>query len=292
MKIPSLFLLLLPLVAACNTVTKTPPDNQANRLEIIYTPRDVEIFKAFITMFQGEKDAPVADLVIKAGTFFLNTPYVEHTLERDTEQLVINLREMDCTTLVENSLALARTLKSGNHEFEQFARELEYMRYREGRAEGYTSRLHYFSDWMFVNTQKNLVRDITKDLDGTELIKTINFMSTHPQSYRQLADSSLIPEIAEQEKEISARTVYYIPKSRVVAVDSRLAGGDIAAITTSVDGLDVSHTAILIRVDNAIHILHASSAKGKVIISDETLDDYLIQQKSSTGIIVARPLDI
>ncbi|MDR2910218.1 MAG: DUF1460 domain-containing protein [Bacteroidales bacterium] len=292
MKIHFLLLLLLPIVFACNTATKKILDDQKNKSKTIHTPQDVEIFKAFITLFQDQKDAPVADIVIKAGIYLLNTPYAEHTLERDTEQLVINLREMDCTTFVENSFALARTLKSEKHEFEQFVKELTNMRYRYGRVNDYTYRLHYFSDWMFVNTQNNLLKDVTKDIAGTPLIKEINFMSTHPHNYKQLTDGTLVPVIAEQEKEISTREMYFIPKNKLTEVEDKLMNGDIIAITTSIEGLDVSHTALLIRINDAIHILHASSAKGKVVISDETLHDYLMQNKQATGIMVARPLTI
>ena len=38
---------------------------------------------------------------------FLGRPYVAHTLEiNDKEQLVVNTRQLDCTTLVENVTAL------------------------------------------------------------------------------------------------------------------------------------------------------------------------------------------
>jgi hypothetical protein len=41
--------------------------------------------------------------------------------------------------------------------------------------------------------------------------------------------------------------------------------------------------------DGRIHLLHASSANGKVEISELPLADYLKKIKSNTGIMVARP---
>jgi hypothetical protein len=279
------------VIFACNTTaTKRVSGNRENQLKIISTPEDEEIFKTFINLFSEQKDAPSSDIMLKAGTFLLNTPYVEHTLEHEPEQLVINLREMDCTTFVENCLALTRTLKAEKQDFEQFAKELTNMRYRDGKIYDYTSRLHYFSDWIFTNTKKNLVRDIAKEIAETSLTMKINFMSTHPESYKQLRDNTLIQVIAEQEKEISVREMYFIPKTKLAEIENKLMDGDIVAITTEIEGLDVSHTALLIRKNGKIHILHASSVAGKVIIAEETLENYLKNNKRATGIMAARPL--
>ena len=290
MKAHFLLLIFLPVIFACNTVTKKTSGNPENQLKIISTPEDGEIFKTFINLFSGQKDASASDIMITAGTFLLSAPYIEHTLEHEPEMLVINLREMDCTTFVENCLALTRTLKSEKQDFEQFAKELTNIRYRDGKIDGYTSRLHYFSDWIFVNTKKNLVNDVAKEIAETPLIRKINFMSVHPESYRQMRDSTLIPVIAEQEREISAREMYFIPKTKIAEIEDKLIDGDIVAITTEIDGLDVSHTALLIRKNGRVHILHASSAAGKVIISEETLENYMMNNKRATGIMVARPL--
>lgn len=290
MKVRFLFLFFIPVIFTCNTVTPKISGNQEGQLKIISTPEDEEILKTFVNLFSGQKDAPTSDVMIKAGTFLLNTPYTEHTLEHEPEHLVINLREMDCTTFVENCLALTRTLKAEKQDFEQFAKELTSIRYRDGKIDDYTSRLHYFSDWIFVNTKKNIVSDVTKEIAETPLILKVNFMSAHPESYKQLRDTTLVRVIAEQEREISAREMYFIPKTKLVDIEGKLMDGDIVAITTDIEGLDVSHTALLIRKNDIIHILHASSVAQKVIISDETLESYLTNNKRTTGIMVARPL--
>ena len=46
--------------------------------------------------------------MLEIGKFFLGTPYVAGTLEtKGAEHLVVNLREYDCVTFVENVVALA-----------------------------------------------------------------------------------------------------------------------------------------------------------------------------------------
>ena len=64
----------------------------------------------------------------------------------------------------------------------------------------------------------------------------------------------------------------------------------IIAFTTSINGLDVTHTGFAYQKDGELTFIHASSAKNKVIIDSLTLSDYCNLQKSSTGIIVAKLL--
>ena len=168
---------------------------------------------------------------------------------------------------------------------------MKQIRYRQGILDGYPSRLHYFCDWIYDNARKGLVRDITEELGGVRLEKEINFMSTHPESYSQLEqDSTLVEVIRRQEAAISARHLYYIPEDQVEEAEPRLQEGDIAGITTSIDGIAIMHVVILVRRDGRIHMLHASSSAGRVVISDQPLSDYLRTSELATGIMVARPI--
>ncbi len=116
-------------------------------------------------------------------------------------------------------------------------------------------------------------------------------MSTHPESYSQLQkDSTLVEVIRRQEAEISDRDLYYIPEELVEEAEPGLKEGDIVGITTSIEGIAIMHVALLVRREGRIHLLHASSAAGRVVVSDETLQAYLLNSERATGIMVARPL--
>jgi hypothetical protein len=259
---------------------------------IVFQAGDKEILEQVLEHHSGDTELPVSALMVKVGSFFLETPYVAFTLETtENEQLIINLRELDCTTFAENCLALSRTIKSRKHSFEQFASELQAIRYREGKIDGYPSRLHYFCDWILANEQKMLVLNLPEGLQQTSFRKEINFMSTHPGSYRQLKeDSVLIQAIASQEKLLSSREMYYIPEGEVARVESQLMDGDIVGITTNMEGIAIQHVGILVRVEGRIHLLHASSSAEKVVLSDMTLEEYLQNSKSASGIMLARPI--
>jgi hypothetical protein len=284
-RLPSIFTSLSLFAALslllCSTATNGQNMEQADRaiLESVFSSMDD--FQASST----------SELMIRIGDFFLGSPYAERTLEEEPENLVVNLREFDCTTFAESCLAISRTIQSGKLSFEQFTSELRGIRYRKGVIDGYGSRIHYFSDWIHISNQKLLVRDVSREIGGTPLSKEINFMSTHPASYQQLlSDPELVEIIAVQEREISAREMYYVSLDQLPDLDSSLREGDIVGITTSIKGLDISHVGILVRKSGRFHLLHASSRQGKVILSEEPLGVYLANNKSATGIMVARAL--
>ncbi len=281
-----LFLILSSCSPAGNAVSENRPEG------VIYQQRDREIVESILQELSDEKNKPTSDLVVEAGLLLKNTPYVANTLETAKEQLIVNVRELDCTTFAENILAIANTVKSENPSFEEFTNELQKIRYRSGEINDYPSRLHYFSDWIYDNQEKGLVKNVSKELAETPYSKKINFMSTHPESYNRLKNNDeMVEKIAEQENEFKNRKMYFIPEDKIEEVENLLKDGDIAGITTNVDGLDISHVVILKRnEDGRIHLLHASSAAHQVVISNETLEEYLKNSKSATGIMVARPL--
>ena len=135
---------------------------------------------------------PIGAIIVRIGESFLGTKYTPATLEVEPERLVINLEELDCVTYVENVLAMARVIRAKEPTWPAYVRELERIRYRGGELDGYLSRLHYFSEWIADNERLGLVRNVTRDLGGVPLDETINFMSTHAESYRQLADSTTL----------------------------------------------------------------------------------------------------
>lgn len=254
------------------------------------TDLDRKIFSSYITYIKPWQSSPLDTLLEKTALFFLNAPYVAHTLEiQDEEGLVVNLREFDCTTFVETVIALARTAHSGIPEFDTFLNELQLIRYRGGIVNEYASRLHYTSDWLYDNEKKGILKNLSAGLGGTLEKKTINFMGTHRDAYRQLKDDdALWVEIQKIEGDINKRGgFYYIPKGDIAAVASKIPHMSVVAFTTSVNGLDVTHMGFAFHTGNRLAFIHASSAKNKVVIDQKSLSEYCTGQSSCTGIIVS-----
>ena len=71
-------------------------------------------------------------------------------------------------------------------------------------------------------------------------------------------------------------------------MEDRIHDGDLIAIATNTEGLDFQHVGFAVRVKSRVHLLHASSAEGKVALSKKTLYQYLMQTRVRSGIMVAR----
>lgn len=236
------------------------------------------------------KEQEAGERISSIARFFLDIPYKSNTLNTaDGEKLIVNLRELDCVTFVENVLALAFLPEYTSSSEDAFKKNLQKIRYRDGIIEDFTSRLHYSSDWLYEMQQNLLLKDITADLGGIKHTKEINFMSGHHELYPALKNNpQLLTKIKNMEDSINKRTHYYIPKSDIDKVYSKIKAGDIILITTNIAGLDTSHLGIAILYNGTIHLLHASSEYKKVMISLSPLKEYMAGIRSQSGIIIGR----
>lgn len=264
---------------------------QVNIKECIFQPEDKRIIENEINTFSKEAGLPISDLIVKIGLSFLETPYTDGSLENGLEEkLVINLRQFDCTTFAESILALARTIKFKRPDFESFAAELEKIRYRDGIRNQYPSRLHYFSEWILNNEIKGIIGGKTNQ-NGVKANKIINYMSAHLSSYPVLrAHPEIIPIIAQREKEISANGFMYFPKSNIANLYRNLKHGDIIALTSSIEGIDVNHVGIVMKKGDEFYLLHASQSAKKVLVSESPITDFIKPASKNNGIIIARPV--
>lgn len=223
----------------------------------------------------------------------LGTPYVAHTLEGDTELLTINIDQLDCTTFVETLYALARTTLQGRQSWRDYAANLESLRYRGGVMGDYSTRLHYISLWIIDNFSRGNLVEVTPDLPhATTMVKTINFMSAHADSYQSLkGDSAMVVKIKRMEDGLRNHQMPYLKKMWLNKDDVRQAlhAGDFVGLVTRIDGLDISHLGIIEKDENGeIYLLDASMSGGKVMIESEPLGRWLKSGKNTLGIRVFR----
>jgi cell wall-associated NlpC family hydrolase len=257
---------------------------------------DTSIFCNFIEWASSNQLAAqsLPEVVVDVARYFLGKPYVPHTLETEgEEQLVVNLREFDCTTFVENVLALSYCLKSGRHEMDQFTFYLQQLRYRDGEIEGYPSRLHYISEWLVDNEEKGLIDIVSNRVGQSGAAEKINFMSEHAESYPKLKDNvEFIKEISEIEHHISSYDLKYIDKEQIDSFTDSIQNGDVIAFCTTIEGLDVVHLGLALHTKNKLHFIHASTRGNKVGISETDLSEYVRNRKNVYGIFVSRPKQV
>ena len=240
---------------------------------------------------QANRETPVLWLARQ----FLGVPYVAHTLEiNDDERLVVNTRQLDCTTFVETVTALKLCAQQGKRTFADYQNVLRQLRYRQGRMMGYASRLHYFTDWIRDKADMQLVNDVQQPNPPFSAVQTVNvnYMSTHPTAYKALkANAALVPEIRAQEQSLTGMKVRYIPKRAVrnnALLRKVVKDGDILAITCNKKGLEIAHLGFAVWRNDGLHLLNASMIHKKVVEEPMTLYQYLQKHKTHTGIRVVR----
>ena len=248
------------------------------------------------TMLKNSRQQPAdANLPLFFARGFLNRPYVAHTLEKgDKEWLVVNTRELDCTTLVETVTALTKCAYQKKYTYAAYRAALQAMRYRKGKIDNYTSRIHYFTEWIAENSKAGLVTEIQQPNPPFTAVQTVrvNYMSQHPQSYKALkAHPEYVPEIRRMEQRVSGQQFRYIPKERVgrsTELRNVVKDGDIIAITCNKVGLDIAHLGFAVWKNGNLHLLNASQLHKKVIEEPMTLWQYLRKHSSHTGIRIIR----
>ena len=221
----------------------------------------------------------------------LGTPYVAHTLEGDQEILTINIHELDCLTFIETLYSLTRATLNRRYSWRDFAANIENIRYRGGEMGDYSSRIHYISEWIIDNHIRGNLVEITPDLPHVDyMIKNIDYMTHHTDSYRQLKDDSVMVEKIRR-YELRRHRFPYVKRSWLndKAVKAALRSGDFVSLVTKTEGLDVSHNGIIIVDDKGDpYLLDASMSGGKVMLEGKPLFKYLERSKTNIGIRVFR----
>ena len=271
----------------CQVTTNDSVQKATTQLlqKFIYTQADSALVVKLLRMNTGQND------VLFYARQLKGTPYVASTLEvADPEQLVVNLRQLDGTTLVETTLALTLTKRQHSDSFADYCRNLLRLRYFDGHMNGYLSRLHYFSWWMHNNQDMGLIDEVKLPQQYTTFINVQNYyMSVHPDKYKFLkAHPEWVDSIAALEKRYNGPDGRYLTQANTRLPHSKLsnvADGDIVAIVTRKAGIDYSHLGFAVwGKDGLLHLLNASSIHHKVVEEPKTLYQYLKEHPSSIGI--------
>lgn len=263
--------------------------------DVIYEKNDSMTIERILHKHSGNRHIDTGGLLLAVADEFIGCKYVPNTLDgHDGEPLYISCTRLDCTTFVELVVAIAISIKEEKANFVTVCHNLERLRYRNGRRDEYASRLHYISWWITDNTGLGILEEVTTATTHKQQKLKLNFMSTHPESYAMLRnDTAMQARIASLEMPFRNINVPYIPKE--LLNDNResmdIEDGDIVALVTNIDGLDVSHIGFAFWQDGKLHLLHASSGEGKVIRDHTTLFSYQMGKSRQTGIRVIRIKD-
>jgi hypothetical protein len=214
--------------------------------------------------------ASKGELIELLSRQFLGTPYGADMLvgsATQPEQLVIDLRRVDCFTYLDYVEALSRSTDR-----DKFVANLIQTRYTDGRVD-FTQRKHFFTDWS--NTSPTAATEITASL-------TLAAVSV-PQHLNAKADGgTYLPGIP-----VVDRAITYIPSA---AVDDNVIGqlrtGDYIGAYADQPGLDVTHVGIFVSTPTGPVFRNASSLAANNKVVDSPFADYV---RTTPGIVVLRP---
>ena len=288
-------------VAATRDRSVTPPS--IPRLPMATVFKGEAKFQAVVAKAEREnwRALPLAQRITRVARELVGTRYVNYTLEVDDhiESPVVNLTAMDCWTYYENALAIARMLryKPAPYQPQDMLHMVELERYRNGICTGsYLSRMHQLEEVFSNNQQRGFATNITAQLPGAlRLRRDIHEMTVAWKSYRYLrANPALIEPMGRIEARVSQLSVMHVPKAKVRAAEAYLQDGDICAITTTDRNAYTSHVGMIMRINGRAVFSHATSDrdKGRMVIIDRPITDYVNGSPTHAGIIIYRPNDL
>jgi len=283
----TLISLLIPLGAGAVMPGEVRWNNEAAD-----TTRITRLLTDAARMLREQPQPVTGPVVAGIAETFIGTPYKGGTLEGKPEMLTVNLDSLDCTTFVETIVAIVLTVEDNRTAWQDYLFTLEQLRYRQGKMDGYSSRLHYPSDWIVDNVHRGNLREMTDRLPGVAYqVKTLDYMTAHRDAYPALADTAEYDKLKNFEIGYRSHRFPYIRAGALQGKWGRdnLSTGDIILFTTKTPGLDVSHMGIIIMQKDGPHLLHASSREGKVVLDPRPLSEYMTKNRNLSGARIIRP---
>jgi hypothetical protein len=298
------FLLVVAALGSARALAQKPvPPPSSPRLPLPTVFQGESKFQAIVAKAEREnwRNLPLGERTIRVAREMVGTPYVNYSLEVDDriESPVANLKGMDCWTYYENSLAIARMLKfkPAPYKPQDMLHMVEIERYRDGVCTGnYLSRMHHLEEVFHDNQRRGYASNITSRIPGAERIRReIREMTVQWKAYRYLkSNPSLIEPMGRIEAQVSSLPVYHIPRAKVRGAERYLQNGDICAITTSHPSGYTSHVGLIVRLNDRAYFTHATSDrdKGRMVVIDKPISDYVNGASKHAGIIICRPNDV
>lgn len=218
--------------------------------------------------------------LVDIGKRFLGKPYRGHMLSSgNPERLISSQDGFDCVTFLEHCLATRISYQKPSN----FLSALKHVRYA-GDSIQYENRYHYFSDAMW-----QLGYQLIQDPDHiSSAPKDFSFLSNYLLSQKVLSVDIVM--LAQREKTLRARKFVYTSLKDIPYILPLIKNGDLIGFVGKKNQLDFLHTSMALMQGNQVHFMHASQEKKEVVISTQTLFEYLKTHQQFIGITVFRPI--
>jgi len=275
-----MFFLTTSLFLAALSALPSPDDHARlqNWYEELGRPRDAEPF----------------------GTYLARAARLQHGIRYEgpppppgKETLHVALDAFECVSFIETALAVARCGWREEPTEACFTAELEESRYRRGELRDYSSRLHYFVDWIGDNASRGRVEDLTAGLGGEPIRKDFFYITQRELPRSHLGKEELAAVTAAlhaTEARLSAEPHPVLLRERAPSILRSLKDGDVIAFVRERPGMLVHHAGFIYWAGGTPRLLHASSYHQRVVITVHDVVDYHLRRPERRGFLVVRPL--
>ncbi len=193
------------------------------------------------------------------------------------EFLRSSLTYLDCMTYVEHVLAMAACQKASYNDFLQ--QLIDVMFDAGGRPLMNHHRNHFTSHWGVVNERKGYLTDVARH-HPKALSRGLYLNRVDNNRTYYIEDRFMIAE--------EPQLMWYFPVAAVLDGSAPLQSGDIVAMVTDKEGLDVTHMGFYIEQNQKRWLRHASLKLNRV--TDQDLAEYLRDGKHIKGLMAFRPV--
>ena len=254
-------------------------------------PLQQELLSDWFAAAEPRPNEDFGEFVARVARLKQGVAYDNQVLPPGDETLRVDLSSFECVSFIESSLALARCAWVGEKNQDCFQRELLNHRYRDGRLDGYASRLHYFTEWIQDNRRRENLEELTGSLGGEPTSRDFYYMTRLNQAHFD-KDDPQAARLREVEDRLSQTKIVVLDRERAADGIPQVESGDVIAFIRSGPGLAVRHAGFAWKDPSSgeIRLLHASSYHERVVLTASDLLDYLTRRPERKGIMVARPL--
>ncbi len=235
------------------------------------SPIQLEVFLAGLA---GRLPDPTERLVA-VSSMFLDTPYVKSPLGEgaghppDPDPL-IRFDGVDCTTFVEQTMALARA-----RSLTGALAWLRRIRYLHGRMD-FRARKHFMmAQWIPANQQEGFCEDITERVAGRRTVWIAKRLDA--EAWRRRENPGKWPELEPDDVPAGVFRLPIVPLSQVMALSGRIPMGTLVNVVRRdlrAFPARVTHQGILVACSDGRCLRHAGRA-GYGRVKDEPLEHFV-----------------
>lgn len=192
--------------------------------------------------------------------------------------LKTSMTYLDCMTYVEHVLAIAAASKA-DYQKGFLCRLIDVVFNANGQPLMSHHRNHFTSAWGDVNERKGYVKNMARN-HPLAVMREVHLNRVGKNRTFYVEDRFMIAGAPQQ--------VWFFPRDKVLEKRVPLASGDVVAMVTDKEGLDVTHMGFYIERNGKKFLRHASLKLNRVV--DQDFYAYIVDGKSIRGLMVFRPL--